>query len=223
MDLVEFLSPKHVILVHGEKPKMASLKQRIESELGIQCQYPANNETVLVPTTQSVKIGASRAFIKNCTTELDGDKSIAEGILMMERGQNAKIVSKEEFLETIGMERNVVNFAQCLPLPSKTISVKTKDLILALEKELRKSIKFKKLEVSEDCIKLESITIRVCPNKTCKYRRDKDAEETATYLCCSWSIRDEDLARICLSVIKNMKSTFPYELSANVLNREIDS
>ncbi|KAJ4783344.1 hypothetical protein LUZ62_034590 [Rhynchospora pubera] len=110
MDLVEFLSPKHVILVHGEKPKMAALKQRIESELGIQCEYPANNETVLVPTTQSLKISASKTFVRNCTTELDGDERIAEGILVMEKGHNAKIVSEEEFLETIGAERNVVSF-----------------------------------------------------------------------------------------------------------------
>ncbi|PRQ47606.1 putative KH-domain/beta-lactamase-domain protein, archaea [Rosa chinensis] len=41
MDLVKFLSPKHVILVHGEKPRMATLKGRIQSELGIQsCSNP---------------------------------------------------------------------------------------------------------------------------------------------------------------------------------------
>jgi integrator complex subunit 11 len=224
MDLVEFLSPKHVILVHGEKPKMASLKQRIETELGIQCQYPANNETVLIPTTQSVRIGASKTFIKNCNAQLDGGERIAEGILVMERGQNVKIVSEEEFLETIGMERNVVNFAQCLRLAKEIISVKTKDLILALENELKKSIKFQKLDVGEDSIKLDTMMIRVCPNKTCNYRRDEDAEETATYLCCSWSVQDEVLARNCLSVIKNLKPAFPGDVLANnVLHQEIDS
>ncbi|RLM85609.1 hypothetical protein C2845_PM04G13550 [Panicum miliaceum] len=45
MDLIEFLSPKHVILVHGEKPLMAFLKERVESELGMPCYYPANNES----------------------------------------------------------------------------------------------------------------------------------------------------------------------------------
>ncbi|PIN11331.1 putative cleavage and polyadenylation specificity factor (CPSF subunit) [Handroanthus impetiginosus] len=66
MDLVKFLSPKHVILVHGEKPKMATLKEKIESELGIQCRYPANNETVCIPSTHHVKAGASDAFLQSC-------------------------------------------------------------------------------------------------------------------------------------------------------------
>ncbi|XP_038901169.1 cleavage and polyadenylation specificity factor subunit 3-II isoform X2 [Benincasa hispida] len=68
MDLVKFLSPKHVILVHGEKPKMATLKQRIHSELGIPCYDPANNETVSISSTLSVKAEASRMFIQSCST-----------------------------------------------------------------------------------------------------------------------------------------------------------
>lgn len=64
MDLVKFLAPKHVVLVHGEKPKMASLKAKIESEIGSPCYYPANNETVSVPTTQFVKATASNAFLR---------------------------------------------------------------------------------------------------------------------------------------------------------------
>ncbi|XP_028752504.1 cleavage and polyadenylation specificity factor subunit 3-II isoform X1 [Neltuma alba] len=66
MDLIKFLSPKHVMLVHGEKPKMASLKEKIHSELGIQCYYPANNETVCIPSCHYVKAGASDTFIQSC-------------------------------------------------------------------------------------------------------------------------------------------------------------
>lgn len=68
MDLVKFLSPKHVILVHGEKPKMATLKERIHSELGIPCHDPANNETVSISSTLSVKAEASSMFIQSCST-----------------------------------------------------------------------------------------------------------------------------------------------------------
>lgn len=68
MDLVKFLSPKHVILVHGEKPKMATLKERIHSELGIPCYYPANNETISISSTLFVKAEASSMFIQSCST-----------------------------------------------------------------------------------------------------------------------------------------------------------
>lgn len=67
MDLVKFLSPKHVILVHGEKPKMASLRERVQSELGIHCYVPANCDTVSIPSTVFVKAHASDMFIHSCS------------------------------------------------------------------------------------------------------------------------------------------------------------
>ncbi|CAA6669787.1 unnamed protein product [Spirodela intermedia] len=137
MDLVGFLSPKHVILVHGEKPKMASLKGRIESELGIQCCYPANGETVLIPTAQLVKIHASKAFIRSHTNSnfhsltADGvdlshsgstpispteGETVVEGILIMEKTKRAKAVHNNELLESLSVLENKVQFAYCCPV-----------------------------------------------------------------------------------------------------------
>lgn len=137
MDLVGFLSPKHVILVHGEKPKMATLKGRIESELGIQCCYPANGETVLIPTAQWVKIHASKAFIRSHTNSnfhslaTDGvdlshsgstpispteGETVVEGVLMMEKTKRAKAVHKNELLESLSVLENKVQFAYCCPV-----------------------------------------------------------------------------------------------------------
>ncbi|WOL20128.1 hypothetical protein Cni_G28930 [Canna indica] len=140
MDLVEYLSPKHVILVHGEKPKMALLKERIQSELGIQCYYPANNETVLIPSTQSVKIDATKMFINSCSNaKLQGVKRsflfisdsssrsteisklleedvTAEGILVMEKTKTAKIIHEDELLHTLRVEEHQVQFAFCCPM-----------------------------------------------------------------------------------------------------------
>ncbi|KAL2608096.1 hypothetical protein R1flu_026669 [Riccia fluitans] len=62
MDLVKHVSPRNVVLVHGEKPKMAILKSRITTELGIPCYDPANHETVEVSSRCSVKISVSREF-----------------------------------------------------------------------------------------------------------------------------------------------------------------
>lgn len=124
MDLVKFLSPKHVILVHGEKPKMDSLKERIHSELEIPCYNPANNETVNIPSTNYVNAEASGTFIRNClnpnfkfqkcnsvdtrdstlidrnlTPELQvEDERVADGVLVMESNKKAKIVHRDEVL-----------------------------------------------------------------------------------------------------------------------------
>ncbi|XP_059649719.1 cleavage and polyadenylation specificity factor subunit 3-II [Cornus florida] len=141
MDLVKFLSPKHVILVHGEKPKMASLKQRIRSELGIQCYDPANNDTVCIPSTQYVKSEASSALIKSSLTPnfrflnssegssdlgcMDAramsplqvcDDRVAEGILIMEKNLKAKVIHQDELLVVLGEQKHEIKFSYCCPV-----------------------------------------------------------------------------------------------------------
>lgn len=142
MDLMKFLSPKHVILVHGEKPKMASLKEKIQSELGIQCYYPANNETVNIPSSHYVKAGASDTFIQSCQNpnfrfqkynSVDASKScmidrslmphlqvkderVAEGILVLEKNKKAKVVHQDELLHNLGEKKHDIRFAYCCPV-----------------------------------------------------------------------------------------------------------
>ncbi|KAJ3677431.1 hypothetical protein LUZ60_003155 [Juncus effusus] len=104
MDLTEFLSPQNVILVHGEKPQMAKLRERIQNELSIKCFYPANNENLIVPTTRNLKINVTEDFVKNCEKDLDSDENVVEGILVMEKGQISKVVSDKELIEILEKE-----------------------------------------------------------------------------------------------------------------------
>lgn len=134
MDLVKFLSPKHVILVHGEKLKMASLKERIHSELGITCYDPANNESVCTPSTHYISAEASSTLIRsslnsnfnfkkcssvdkcnstlvdrNSTSELlVEDERVAEGVLVMEKSKKAKFVHQDELLHVLGEKKHEV-------------------------------------------------------------------------------------------------------------------
>lgn len=147
MDLVKFLSPKHVILVHGEKPKMATLKGRICSELGIPCVDPANNETVCIPSTHCVKAEASHTFIQSTwspnfkffesssESESDSllkdrkfisplqvtDERAVEGILVEEKSKKAKIVHQNELLLALGQRKHEVRFAYCWPMKVRNL------------------------------------------------------------------------------------------------------
>ncbi|XP_074271026.1 cleavage and polyadenylation specificity factor subunit 3-II [Silene latifolia] len=123
MDLLKFLSPKHVMLVHGEKPKMATLKGKIQTELGIPCYDPANTETVTIPSTQYVRADVSSSFMrstlcpnfsfKSSAVESESelgerddetpsvlelcDERVAEGLLILERNQKAKVIHQDEW------------------------------------------------------------------------------------------------------------------------------
>ncbi|KAK3027411.1 hypothetical protein RJ639_042090 [Escallonia herrerae] len=142
MDLVKFLSPKHVVLVHGEKPKMALLKAKIQAELGIPSNDPANNETVCISSTHYVKAYLSDKLIQTSLSPnfkflktrlaadcgLDSlnikatsplqlcDDRISEGILTMGKSQKAKVVHQDELLVILGDEIQEVQCANCFPV-----------------------------------------------------------------------------------------------------------
>ncbi|GLU03694.1 hypothetical protein SLE2022_208800 [Rubroshorea leprosula] len=155
MDLVKFLSPKNAILVHGEKPKMAILKERIESELGIPCFYPANNETVSISSTGHVKAHASDTFIQRCLSPnfkflkcgvpdksasgskcTEGisrlqvvDERVADGILVEQKCKKAKVILQDELLLILGEKEHEVKFAYCCPIRiEKSVQTGSKDL-----------------------------------------------------------------------------------------------
>ncbi|GAV70928.1 Lactamase_B domain-containing protein/RMMBL domain-containing protein/Beta-Casp domain-containing protein [Cephalotus follicularis] len=160
MDLVKFLSPNHVILVHGEKPKMASLKGRIQSELEIKCYDPANNETVCIHPTHRVKASASDQFIRSCLKpnfkfskgSLEDkpdsglkdmnyswlrvhDERVDEGILVMEKSKKAKVVHQDELLLLLGEKKHEIQFAYCSSVHIDQLAV-TKDMDVTSESNL---------------------------------------------------------------------------------------
>lgn len=139
MDLTKFLSPRNVILVHGEKPKMVSLKERIQSELRIPCYLPANCDAVHIPSTIYVKAHASNTFISSClnpnfrflkrskednsdqvlrntnpTAPLQvNDERVAEGVLIMEKGKKARVEHQDDLLLMLRQKKHDVQFAYC--------------------------------------------------------------------------------------------------------------
>jgi Zn-dependent metallo-hydrolase RNA specificity domain len=56
MALIAMAKAKNVMLVHGEKIKMAKLKVRIQEEMGIPCYDPANGETITIYPTPAVPL-----------------------------------------------------------------------------------------------------------------------------------------------------------------------
>lgn len=155
MDLIKFLSPKHVILVHGEKPNMEKLEGKIKSELGIWCCHPANNETVRICSTNYVKAGVSETFAQSslkpnfqfsecppdgnhnsndrdaCSTSFlqVSDERVTDGFLFEEKSKKAKVLHQDEILQMLGEERNEVNFTHCCPVHSSSLGItKTTDI-----------------------------------------------------------------------------------------------
>lgn len=64
MQLIKQAQPRNVMLVHGEKGKMAFLKQKIMQKFQIPCFDPANGTTVVINTTQLLPVDLSVHLLK---------------------------------------------------------------------------------------------------------------------------------------------------------------
>lgn len=130
MDLLRHVGPKHVILVHGEKPKMALLKTRITSELGIPCFDPANGEVIEIPSRLVIKVLASEQFLAGAqpgltyasvenevlytTTQQNFFKDIPDaakngshsGIIMMDQQKTIQILHPQEAFNALNVSQH---------------------------------------------------------------------------------------------------------------------
>jgi hypothetical protein len=70
LQLINQAQPSNVVLVHGEKSKMQSLKQRIMRELNIPCFDPPNGTTVTIQTIHPLPLHLSRPLLKRHISQI---------------------------------------------------------------------------------------------------------------------------------------------------------
>ncbi|KAH7298256.1 hypothetical protein KP509_25G033800 [Ceratopteris richardii] len=140
MDLLRHVSARHVILVHGEKPKMALLRTRIISELGVPCFVPGNGETVEVPSRLVLKVLASEKFltksqsnslqtsIKSKVDDVSAPKrhmedvslssihDIRSAIIIMDKEKTIQVLNPEEALNVLNVSQHNFLYRCRLPL-----------------------------------------------------------------------------------------------------------
>ncbi|GBG61410.1 hypothetical protein CBR_g20441 [Chara braunii] len=70
--MIHQCEPRHVMLVHGEKPKMFVLQSKIERELHLPCHVPPNGKTIVIPSRGCINLTVSRSLVKSLVKgELD--------------------------------------------------------------------------------------------------------------------------------------------------------
>ncbi|CAL9249005.1 unnamed protein product [Arabidopsis halleri] len=189
MDLTKFLSPKNVVLVHGEKPSMMILKDKITSELDIPCFVPANGETVSVASTTYIKANASDMFLKSCSspnfkfsnsTQLRvTDQRIADGVLVIEKSKKAKIVHQDEVSEVLHEKNHVVSLAYCCPVKVNGESDNDADLIKQLSAKILKTVSGAQIHESENYLQIGSFKGTLCLKDKCKKKLMSSSDSTA--------------------------------------------
>ncbi|KAG2301724.1 hypothetical protein Bca4012_059961 [Brassica carinata] len=213
MDLTKFLSPKNVVLVHGEKPSMMSLKDKITSELDIPCFVPANGETVSVASTAFVKANASDMFLKSCSSPNFSfsnsssqirvtDHRTADGVLVIEKSKKAKIVHQDEVSEVLHEKDHAVSLTYCCPVKVKG-EPDDVGLIKHLSEKISEAVSCGEIHESGDCLHVGSFKGSLCLKEECVHRRGISSScSEVKFLCCNWSATDLELGWKIINAMK---------------------
>jgi integrator complex subunit 11 len=104
LKLITMSGTKSVMLVHGEKQKMAVLKAKIEGELGIPCYDPPNGYTCVVPTNPHVPVLVSEDLIDSWK-HLKGNEYRVQGAVIVQHrkgGTQLQLVDvPQKFYESV--------------------------------------------------------------------------------------------------------------------------
>ncbi|KAJ0981058.1 hypothetical protein J5N97_009313 [Dioscorea zingiberensis] len=201
MDLVGLLSPQHVILVHGEKPKMALLKGRIQTEL-VEDKKEAEGILVMDKTKRA--------------------KIVCENELMLKLGVEEHGVKLAYccpvYIDFHEQTSHQLASGSCVALENENSSLEAArspkcSSLQILHRRLESQICCKNLKGNPDYLKLNSITIHSCSRNFCPYRtREENGGRPMQYFCCSWSPVDQDLAWKLISVMKGSDTSLAQDI-----------
>lgn len=132
LGLIKQAEPRHVVLVHGEKTKMARLSTEIANVFGTPCYYPANHTLTVLESSCTIPVRMSAAVLregrwrksregddatmamddddddddasaKRARTYAHADDSVLQGALVLEKNANARLVTASEALAGAGI------------------------------------------------------------------------------------------------------------------------
>ncbi|KAL6051630.1 Integrator complex subunit 11 [Balamuthia mandrillaris] len=225
MQLIKQAEPRNVILVHGEKGKMQSLKQRVIREFGIPCFDPPNGTTVTIHTQPSIPVDLSRNLLKRqlksnfySNGENAAEHSFGEGravkrtrppsripingVLLMDanQGQSIKILDPSEAIQELGLTEHKLKFTSTTRIPDAL------DKASLLDELYSAFSKWMEPVVSRDlrCIKIRSLSVTIRENVN---------------LVTSWLYEDEDVATHVLMIIGKVLSALE-EASSSISSHD---
>ncbi|UXI19077.1 hypothetical protein NH340_JMT05020 [Sarcoptes scabiei] len=126
MTLIKQCQPENVVLVHGEKSKMAFLHNKIEEEFHINCHYPANGETISINVPIILNIDVDRNYLKrilHSDTTLDPKRyRIMQGVLKISDHNNDQLIKKTDLIK-MGLKPFDINFKSFIKLDDTNSSL----------------------------------------------------------------------------------------------------
>eukprot|EP01113_Clastostelium_recurvatum_P006652 TRINITY_DN13026_c0_g1_i7.p1 TRINITY_DN13026_c0_g1~~TRINITY_DN13026_c0_g1_i7.p1 ORF type:complete len:672 (+),score=126.31 TRINITY_DN13026_c0_g1_i7:248-2017(+) len=219
MQLIKMCEPRNVLLVHGEKGKMAFLKQRIIREIGIPCYDPPNGATVCIPTPMQVPVDLSVKLVKRqlaayCAQEeaILGDSSQmvkrirfpvehapVRGVLVFQENSHIKLLDPSEAAAELGKTSHKLKFVSRKRIaPGVDINIRKifeeLHLLLSPLEEVR-------LRDEDDHVTVRSVDISLDVSSSSS---SSSSSPPARVVVVRWNYEDEETSARVLSILAHL-------------------
>ncbi|KAH7948262.1 hypothetical protein HPB52_019984 [Rhipicephalus sanguineus] len=186
MQLIQQCEPANVLLVHGEAGKMDFLRKKIRQEFAIDCSMPANGETVVIETPDTVPIDVAVPLLKHALgSDSKRPKLIHGALVMHDRG--VRLLDSRQAMQELGLTSHQIRFTTTVASPRAAVAD-------ALYTRLRDRLPGVQL-LPDGSIAVASALVKVGG-------QEDDAASRA--ICVSWTLQDEDLGSHLLSLVQEM-------------------
>ncbi|XP_050026697.1 integrator complex subunit 11 [Dermacentor andersoni] len=186
MQLIQQCEPANVLLVHGEAGKMDFLRKKIRQEFSIDCSMPANGETVVIDTPDTVPVDVAVPLLKHALgSDSKRPKLIHGALVMHDRG--VRLLDSRQAMQELGLTSHQIRFTTTVASPRAALAD-------ALYTRLRDRLPGVQL-LPDGSIAVASALVKVGG-------QEDDAASRA--ICVSWTLQDEDLGSHLLSLVQEM-------------------
>jgi integrator complex subunit 11 len=226
LQLIKMCGPKNVVLVHGEKGKMAVLKNKIIKELSLPCYDPGNGSTISVHTSKDIPVDIDTRLLRfsppttstsvvkglpimNETKRIPQSVAISGVLLMKENDPVPTIIPSSDAAKQIGVDETHLSFAMNISLnPSNVVKLFPLDFSPSVtqlqEAALQKLhelllIKLAKEGISQELLyQKRHLSIRTL---SVSLKDVDDPESDDVVFTLSWGYEDEELSSLVISLI----------------------
>ncbi|XP_041377691.1 integrator complex subunit 11-like [Gigantopelta aegis] len=193
MQLISHCEPRSVMLVHGEAAKMGFLQSKIQQEFGVDCTFPANGQTITIPTKHSISVDVSLSLLKreahlaSLSPPDPKKRKVLHGALLV-KGNKLQLVEPSHAFRELGLEEHHLRFTCTVTVEEDGSINQTADKIYQL---IRGKLKECPVQYSSDgSITVSDVLIKV------------SGDEDTKHILVSWSHQDEDLGSYLLQLIR---------------------
>eukprot|EP01130_Rhizamoeba_saxonica_P008372 TRINITY_DN3380_c0_g1_i2.p1 TRINITY_DN3380_c0_g1~~TRINITY_DN3380_c0_g1_i2.p1 ORF type:complete len:580 (-),score=103.89 TRINITY_DN3380_c0_g1_i2:116-1855(-) len=203
LQLIEQVDPANVVLVHGERGKMRSLKARIYREYGRNCYDPANGECITINASHPIPADLSLNLLQN--QFYNGEESIIDpkplytdkevkAVIVMHEDSSIEILDPNEAASSLNLQNHTILCNKVIMVPQNCNPQKLFNTTLPHLQMLAPNYEVDVQNFGENMIQFNTLSIVFSPSPAGSFQ-----------ILATWrNAKDDDMADVFLNEIETL-------------------